>query len=108
MNTKKVAAVCIAKSLKASGYHKTTPENVPVWNLMKMAEQAWKMGTAAYELETLEAWANGQFYGSFKINDVIEMPGERKAFAVEYMWGSRTCNREAVKFCKGAIKYFEK
>jgi hypothetical protein len=108
MNTKNVAAVCIAKSLKQSVYHAHEPNMVPRWNLSKMVEQAWKMSNAAYDLEIIEAWAGGRYYGSFKINDIFELEGGRKAFAVAPIWGAKSNITVQFKFYGGALKYFSK
>jgi hypothetical protein len=108
MSTKNVAAVCIAKSLKAANYHHTEPGSVPRWNLTKMVEQAWKMGVAAYDLEIIEAWAGGQYYGSFRVHDIHEMEDRRKAFSVAPIWGARSVVGDAFKFKRGALQYFSK
>jgi hypothetical protein len=108
MFTKNVVAVCIAKSLKDSNYHKHNPEFVPTWNLKKMVEQSWKMGEVAYELEIIEAWAYGQYYGSFQIHNVMEMENNRKSFSVSYISGSKSHVGDTFRFKGGPLQYFSK
>jgi hypothetical protein len=107
MKNKNVAAVCIAKSLRTSNFHKHNPCEVPMWNRIKMVEQAWKIGNCADNLEIIEAWAFGNYYGSFQVIDNYNVNG-RKAFVVKPIYGSTSLIGEEFKFNRQSVRYFEK
>ena len=107
MKNKNVAAVCIAKSLKGSNLHKRNPSEVPMWNKIKMVEQAWKIGSKVNNLEVIEAWAFGNYYGSFQVIDMYDVE-DRKAFIVKPIYGAKSTIGEEFKFNRQSVRYFEK
>jgi hypothetical protein len=60
------------------------------------------------DLEIIEAWAGGQYYGSFRVHDIHEVEDRRKAFSVAPIWGARSYVGADFKFKRGALQYFSK
>ena len=107
MKNKNVVAVCIAKSLKESNLHKRNPSEVPMFDRTKMVEKAWKIGSCITDLEIIEAWAFGNYYGSFQVIDMYDVQ-DRKAFIVKPIYGSTSVIGDEFKFNRQSVRYFEK
>ena len=107
MKNKNVAAVCIAKSLKESNLHKRNPSEVPMFDRTKMVEKAWKIGSCITDLEIVEAWAFGDYYGSFKVIQTYNV-NDRKGLVVKPIYGSKSLIGDEFKFVRQSVRYFEK
>jgi len=107
MKNKNVAAVCIAKSLKNSNLHKRNPSEVPMFDRTKMVEKAWKIGSNVDYLEVIEAWAFGNYYGSFQLIDTYDVE-DRKGLVVKPIYGGKSVIGDDFKFNGQSVRYFEK
>ena len=107
MKNKNVAAVCIAKSLRDSNLHKRNPSEVPMFDRTKMVEKAWKIGSKVENLEVIEAWAFGNYYGSFQLINMYDVEG-RKGLVVKPIYGTKSLIGDELKFVRQSVRYFEK